>query len=577
MEHLREDAMRYFKGGDYVNAAQAAAESLAQRPEDADMLSILGVSKLMLGDFADAARILEDCVRLAPGNPQANFNCGLALENSGCGDKAQDFYNAAIALQPDYVAPRNNLAGILCKLGHLSLAERTCREGLALSPDSTVLHCALADVLNAMGQIPDAIKEYEDVVASREDSATAFSDLLLCLLYMDSISPRSIYERHVAWAARYERPLLRPPPAKTSTFGRRLRVGYLSGDFKRHSVAFFIEPVLACHNKNQFETFCYSDSARSDLITERFKSIAENWREIASLSDEQVAEAMRADQLDILFDLAGHTGRRLRVFAMKPAPTQISWIGYPATTGLSSIDYRISDVHADPPGAEAFHTERLLRLPDQFLVFSPPDDAPPVGEAPCLRNGHLTFGSFNSMPKISDRCVALWASALKTVPESRLLLKNKALRDDGVRQRLLARFAREGVSPYRVRLLPFENSFSNHLETYSMVDVALDSYPYHGTTTTCEAMWMGVPTISLLGDRHCSRVALSLLSAVGLPSLAVNSQEEFAGLAQALTSDLGRLAAFKASLRNAMASSALCDAKRFTVQFEAELACVCAR
>ncbi len=576
MKNLREEALSLFRAGDYEAAARAARGSLAEAPSDPELLSLLGVCLLKLNDFSAAAESLSESLRLAPGNAQAFFNCGLAFENLRRGDKAIELYQKALALNPSYVGPRNNLAGILCKIGELSMAMSLCKEGLALVPGSLELRRTYADVLNSMGLVKEAVDEYRKVVDACQGFTVALSDSLLCLLYMDGISNREIYERHLEWSLRYERPVLGAPPERLpSGPGRRLRVGYLSGDFKRHSVAFFIEPVLACHDKSLVETFCYSDTEGPDSITDRFKELAGNWREISSLSDEGVAEAIRADRIDILFDLAGHTGRRLRVFAMKPAPVQISWIGYPATTGLSSIDYRISDLQADPPGSEAFHSEKLLRLPGQFLVFSPPDDAPDLREAPCLRNGHVTFGSFNATQKITDSCVALWASAMKAVPGSKLILKNKGLRDEGVRRRLLGAFARAGVEEGRVRCLPFESKFASHLDVYSQVDIALDSYPYHGTTTTCEAFWMGVPTISLLGDRHCSRVALSLLGALGLPSLVVSSPAAFASLAQALSADLPRLASFKASLRGAMAASPLCDARTFVKAFEEELLRLC--
>jgi len=565
----REDAFKLFKDGSYPGAVAAARTSLALRPADPELLGILGAALLKTGANAEAAEALEASLRLSPGSAQTLFNCGLAFENTGRGDKAMELYQQSLALNPSYVGPRNNLAGLLLKLGEMSLAKRVCEEGLALAPGSLELRRTFADVLNSMGLVAEAISEYRKVASLCDGFTAALSDSLLCLLYQDGVSSREVYERHLEWADRYEKPVKGSQPPRTRREpGRPLRVGYLSGDFRRHSVAFFIEPVLACHDKSKIESFCYSDVASPDSVTERFKELACEWRDIAALSDEAVASLVRADRIDILFDLAGHTGRRLRVFAMKPAPVQATWIGYPSTTGLSTMDFRVSDAESDPPGSEAFHSERLLRLPGPFLVFSPSAEAPEPAPAPCLKNGYVAFGSFNAVQKIGPACVALWANVLKSVPGSKLLLKNKAMRDAGARSRLSAAFAREGVDESRLVLAPFESSFAGHMELYSQVDIALDSYPYHGTTTTCEALWMGVPTVSLLGDSHRSRVALSLLKAVGLQSLAASSPAAFVAVAKGLSSDFAVLASFRASLRGAMAASPLCDAKAFTRGFE---------
>ena len=460
---------------------------------------------------------------------------------------------------------------ILEKSGELAIAERLCRDGLALTPDAHELRCTLGNILNAEGRVNEAIDEYGKVVASCDGKTVALSNALLSSLYLDDIPEEELFSRYRRWADIVERPLLSPASPKTPSAGRRLRIGYLSPDFKRHSVAFFIEPVLALHDKSRFEVFCYSDVASPDSITVRIKGLPEHWREINGMGDDALFDMLRADRLDILFDLAGHTGRRLRVFARRPAPVQATWIGYAATTGMSSMDFRLTDELADPQGTDRFHSERLVRLPGQFLVFSPPDDAPTLREAPCLKNGYVTFGSFNALPKISPSCLRLWASVLKAVPGSRMVIKGKPLVDASVRKRLLDAFAVEGIGQERLDLLKFEGSFASHLDTYSQVDIALDSYPYNGTTTTCEAFWMGVPTISLAGQAHRARVGLSLLNALGLPSLAVGSPGDFVGVAKALSSDLRQLAAFKASLRGAMASSPLCDAQGFVAKFEAAL------
>lgn len=568
-------AISLFDAKDYAGARLAAELALEKSPENPDILALIGISCVRMGAPRDAVDPLKKADSLRPGDLKTVFNCALALESSGSIPEAIECYRRVIGLKPSYAPARNNLALIFNAGGRLSEALAICEEGLRLCPDASELRMTGAMALTSMGRIPEAIREFSAVSASCDGFTMAASDLLMCLLYSEKPSGEEIFKAHLRWAERYERPLLDerplPPPQLAPIEGRRIRIGYLSPDLRRHSVSFFFEPVLASHDREKFETFCYSDNAREDEISVRLKTLSDAWRDVSRIPDKELAALIRSDRIDILFDLAGHTSRRLRVFAMKPAPLQVSWIGYPSTTGLSSIDCRITDALADPQGSDAFHSERLLRMPSCFLTYAPPSDAPDPTPAPCLKNGFITFGSFNAMPKISPSCVKLWASALLAVPGARLVVKNKSLADAAVRDSLLAAFSEEGVEPDRLRLLHHIPELSSHLAAYGMVDIALDSFPYHGTTTTCEALWMGVPTLSLLGDRHSSRVGLSLMSMVGLSSLACKSPDSFVSTAKGFSADFNTLASLRASLRGAMSASALCDSKSFTMNLEARL------
>jgi predicted O-linked N-acetylglucosamine transferase (SPINDLY family) len=349
-----------------------------------------------------------------------------------------------------------------------------------------------------------------------------------------------------------------------------LRIGYVSPDFRNHSVAYFIEPVIREHSPDNFDVICYSHSFVQDHVTESIKQSAGDWRDITRASDDVAYKLIREDGIDILIDLAGHTGNnRLPLFARKPAPVQISWIGYPATTGLSAIDYKIVDEYTDPSGiTDQFYTERLLRLPDTFLCYLPDASIPAVGSLPALSSGYITFGSFNHFSKISPMVFSMWQDILRKIPTARLVIKTRSLSDPTVRDSVMKTFRNEGIAEERLELLSWSPSRREHLDLYNRIDIALDTFPYHGTTTTCEALSMGVPVVTLAGDTHCSRVGVSLLSNVGLPELIAYTPESYIEKAVTLANDLEKLQSLRVTLRDKMTLSPLSDAKRFTANLE---------
>jgi predicted O-linked N-acetylglucosamine transferase (SPINDLY family) len=346
-----------------------------------------------------------------------------------------------------------------------------------------------------------------------------------------------------------------------------LRLGFLSPDFHYHPVGYFLVGVLENLDREQCETICYSDGRTRDDLTVRFHAAAAIWRETRRSSDEQLAEQIRTDQIDVLFDLSGHTAHnRLLVFARKPAPVQVTWLGYEGTTGLVAIDYLLADRHVVPKGTEAHYQEKVLRMPDGYVCYDPPATAPSVNPLPACDKGYVTFGSFNNLAKINPEVVALWARILRRVPGSRLAMKYKGLGDQAVKSRYLELFAASGVSPDRLDLLP-PSPFTEYLAAYQQVDIGLDPFPFSGGATTCESLWMGVPVITCPGETFASRHCLSHLAGVGLTETVARDLDEYVELAATMAGDLPRLSALRLRLRAQMEGSPLCDGRRFATDF----------
>jgi predicted O-linked N-acetylglucosamine transferase (SPINDLY family) len=341
-------------------------------------------------------------------------------------------------------------------------------------------------------------------------------------------------------------------------------------------VSYFIEPLLASHDPAVVETYCYANLDKVDAVTRRFEAAAQNWRPVFHLSDEALRQHIRGDRIDILVELAGHTGHsRITALLPKPAPIIVNWLGYPATTGMPGVDYRLTDNEADPPGeADELHTETLIRLEDGFLCYRPPADAPAVAAAPSRDRGFITFGSFNNPAKLTDEGIAIWGRILREIPASRLVLKAVNIESPEfreTRERFLDRFAQEGVPAARIEIRGHTETVAEHLAMYADLDIGLDPFPYNGTTTTCEALWMGLPVVTLNGDRHAGRVGASLLTRVSLPELIADTPDRYVAIAIELARDPERLASLRAGMRERMAASPLRDEPGFARRFEAML------
>jgi predicted O-linked N-acetylglucosamine transferase (SPINDLY family) len=391
------------------------------------------------------------------------------------------------------------------------------------------------------------------------------------MIYHPSTDPLDLLAESRKWDHVHARQFARfvQPHRNNRDPDRRLRVGYLSADFRSHAVSRFVLPMIESHDKKLFEVFCYSNVRQPDAVTAKYQSCVAGWRDILQRSDEQAAGQIRQDQIDILVDLSGHTtDNRLLIFARKPAPVQVNYQGYPASTGMETIEYRITDGFADPPGmTESHHTETLVRLDPTNWCYWPAEDAPPVGGLPALSSKSITFASFNNFSKLNDPLFELWMQILESVPNSRLIIKAKALSSATARTRVLGHMAKHGISLERVEMIGWLPN-AEHIRLFNRVDIALESHPYHGTTTTCDNLWMGVPVVTLAGRTHVSRVGVSLLNNIGLPELIADSPDGYVQIAAGLASDLSRLAELRRTLRQRMQDSVLVDSRRFARSIE---------
>jgi predicted O-linked N-acetylglucosamine transferase (SPINDLY family) len=551
--------------GRHSEAVAVYREALNARPEYAEAYHNLGTCYLDRNRLEEAAECCRIALRIHRHYAEAHNTLGHALARAGRTEDAIASYRAALALKPAYAEALSNLAGSLIDAGRLEQAARACRDAIAADPKFYRAYSNLGTALYQQGRVDEAVEAFRSALALRPDFASAHSNLLFCLNYDLAWTPAAVFEEHRAWAAIHGRAASGPFAG-----GRTLqRIGYVSPDFRDHPCAYFIEPVLRAHDRSAFEIHLFSDS-QPDAVTRRFQSLASRWHDIRGIADDEAADLVRREQIDILVDLAGHTAQnRLAVFARRPAPVAVTWIGYPNTTGLEAIDYRLTDAWCDPPGAtEHLHSERLVRMPHGFSCYQPPADAPQVAELPAARTGQVTFGSFNALPKVRPAVVAAWAEVLRQVPGSRLVLKSRALKDEEARRRILGMFARRGMDEARVELAGALPSHAHHLELYNRIDIALDTFPYHGTTTTCEALWMGVPVVVRAGETHVARVGVSLLERIGLGELAADSEGGYIERAVALAGNLQRLAELRAGLRGRMAGSSITDAAVFTRDLE---------
>jgi predicted O-linked N-acetylglucosamine transferase (SPINDLY family) len=418
-------------------------------------------------------------------------------------------------------------------------------------------------MLVQQGRIAEGLAAMRPIKRLAPRSATLQMSRVMYLNYDPDLSRAELLREHRWCGDAFADPVasVSSPAAGPRDPHRRLRIGYLSPDLRTHSVAYFVAPIFGAFDRDKFETIAYAHVARPDNVTAHLRGLATAWRDVTPLDDADLARLIRDDRIDILVDLAGFTkDSRLLACTARPAPIQISYLGYPNTTGLPQIDYRITDHIADPDDADDFHTETLIRLPRCFLAFAAPDHAPEVEPPPVLRKGYVTFGSFNSLAKVNRRVIALWAEVLRAVPDSRLLLKAFGSGDPTAQGRLHSAFAAAGIDPGRIEFASYAASAHAHLEVYREVDVALDTFPYNGTTTTCEALWMGVPVVTLAGERHAARVGASLLGAAGFSAGIAERAEGYVTIARLLAEQTQLLVALRGNLRAEMARSPLCDA-----------------
>jgi predicted O-linked N-acetylglucosamine transferase (SPINDLY family) len=598
---------RSHETGEHGAAIEALGRAIAADGTVARHHYMLGCTLQDAGRMQEAVASYRRALALEPGLAKAQNNLGCLLEAAGDGDGAMQCYEAALGADPGLASALYNRGNLHKQRGYAAQAEEDIGRALEIEPGRADWRCVLGEVYVVQWKLDAAAECYRAVLevdprdararfglgnvlqmVGRADEAEAcfrqaledqpgfipaHSNLLLCLHYRKGDDGPALYKEHVEWATRHAGGLAGVTLAADfdRSPARPLNIGYVSPNFHAHPVATFIEPVLAAHDRTGFRVFCYSDVAYPDTVTRRLKGLCDAWRDIHSLSHDDAARLIRQDRIDILVDLAGHAGStRLLLFARRPAPVQVAWLGYPDTTGIAEMDYRITDADADPEGdVDHQYSEKLVRLAGGFLCYAPDADSPPVSKSPALVSGRVTFGSFNNLAKVTPDLIGLWSGILGALPNARLIMKAHALGSEDARKTVLTRFEHHGIAAERVELHAAELSSQGHLARYGELDIALDTYPYNGTTTTCEALWMGVPVISLAGRTHASRVGASILARVGLKDLVASTPEEYLRKATVLAADGPRLRELRAGMRDRMRGCALLDARGFARNLEA--------
>ena len=557
--------------GQLDEAITAYRQAIALRPNYAGAHNNLGNVMRDKGQLNEAIAACRHAATLDPSFAEAHNSLGAGLWKKGRLDEAIAAYRQAVTLKPDYAEALSNLGAALCEHGKADEAAATDRQAIAANPNWPEAHSNLGIVLWTMGELDEAIAAYRRAITLKPDFSAAHSNLLLSMNCHPGLDARDVAEEHFQWNRQHGDPLCpsigHHPNDRTP--GRRLRIAYLSPDFRNHPVGQFLLPLLANHDHRNFEIFCYAHVHAPDALTGQFRNLADHWHSLTGLSDQQAAELIRHHQIDILVDLCGHTAQnRLLIFARKPAPIQVTYLGYPNTTGLDTMDYRLTDAYADPPGqTESCHSERLIRFSPCAWCYQPTHGP----EITMQRDARVIFGCFNKIAKITGPMLALWAQILRAVPDSSLLLKAPALDSESTRVRVRRILEKEGIAIERLELRGHEPSRDAHLALYDRITIALDTFPYHGTTTTCEALWMGVPVISLAGKTHAARVGVSLLSNVGLSDLVAASDEQYVQISVKLANDHERITNLRSTLRQRMEQSPLMDAPRYARDIETAL------
>ncbi|MBF0463368.1 MAG: tetratricopeptide repeat protein [Magnetococcales bacterium] len=547
-----------------AEAETAYRHALRHRPNDAAILNNLGTLLHEMDRPAEAEATFRQALASAPDTPQVHSNLGNLLYALHRMAEAEAAYRQAVQLQPDYADAHSNLGLLLQEAGRSGEAEAAYRQALRHNPHLADAHYNLGRLLKELGRLAEAEQSYRQALACNPDHLHAHSGLLFAQNYRAETpievclaDARHYGERVAALAQPFHH---QPKPADRH---RTLRIGLVSGDLRHHPVGYFLESVVAHLHPTEVTLFAYDTAGQEDGLTQRFRRLIPHWRTVTHLSDAALAQQIHADGIDILLDLAGHTRHnRLSLFAWKPAPVQVAWLGYFATTGVAAIDYILGDAINLPAGEADHFTEKPWHLPDCYLCFTPPDFSLPVAPLPALSTGGVTFGCFNHASKITTAVLTCWAHIVQAVPNSRLLLKHAGWMDPVVRRGLLEKCQQANLAWDRL-LLEGAETREGYLACYNRVDMALDPFPYPGGTTSVEGLWMGVPVLTRQGNRFLSHQGETLLRAAGLSAWIAADEADYLRKAIAFASDLPRLASLRAGLRPQLLQSPLCDAPRF--------------
>lgn len=557
---------------DYEKALYHYEKALGLTPNDEVVLSNVLKIYLLQHRWQEVFELCQETLRLNPRNLTALKGLGDYYQQTKDWEMANKFYQKGLKINPDSLDIYYHLGDVATSCGQMTRALDYYTRVLHAYPDRSEPYNQVGRALLFLGKNQEARENFEKALACGSDKPTEImSNILLAWNYEGNTKPEDIFQRHLSYNEFFRESLVALTHNNEPVIRRKLKIGYVSADFRGHPVAFFIIPVLTFHDHTQVEIICYSNVETPDAITAQIKNLADGWRDINQLPAEEIAKIILQDKIDILVDLSGHTaGNMLPVFALKPAPVQVTWLGYPNTTGLVSMDYRITDAFADPVNVtDTYHSEALVRMPRCFLCYAPIETAPECKEK--VHDKHeIIFACFNNFAKATDEILNAWCQILLRIPGSKLVFKSLIFADKKAADEVMKKFMEKGIELSRVSLLARDSSTERHLERYNEVDIALDTYPYHGTTTTCEALYMGVPVVTIAGDRHASRVGVSLLSTIGAQELIVDSVEAYVDKACELALDVDQLRRYKLELRSKMKNSSLMDAQQFTADLENE-------
>jgi len=551
-------------------AVASYRSALKINPKFAEAYNNLGGLLHEIGQVGEAVNCFRKVVKLLPDAAQAHNNLGAALFEFGHAKEGVDACRRSVKLNPNFSEAHNNLGRCLQELSQYDEAETHYRQALMLSPENFKALGNLGNLLKDIGQLDEAMNCYQAALDIKPDLTEAHSNLLLLQSYSAKYSPEHCLEQARNFGKIVTAKATRPYKSwQCATQPDRLRVGMVSGDFRNHSVGYFLVGLLSHVDPDRIELIAYPTNPQEDEVTERIRPSFSQWRPLYGKSDEDAARMIHDDGIHVLMDISGHTGfNRLPVFAWKPAPVQVAWLGLPNTTGVAEIDYLLGDSHATPVEIASHFSETIWRMPESYLCFSAPVQAVDVAPLPAQSAGYVTFGSFNNLTKMNDEVVELWSRILSSVPGSRLYLKTGQLDSEDLCEKTRARFAHHGIAPERLLLKGKTSSAAEHLAEYNKVDIALDPFPYPGATTSIEAMWMGVPVLTLQGNRFVSLIAKSVAHYSGLADWVAIDKDDCVAKAVSFTADQDSLSSLRAGLRDQVLASSIFDAPRFARNLE---------
>jgi protein O-GlcNAc transferase len=586
----------FFSQQRWLDAVAAYAEAVRLEPQSANAWQLLAAAQQNAQQFAAAEKSFERCLALEPERLDASVRYGFLLDTIGQPRRAIELLQPALAKAPQLGIVWVVLGHSYRLLGEMKAAIEATRRAIQVNPGDQTARYQLADLLLNTWELDECEAVLNQLLTENPNFADAWALLGICLRsqfrhpesiaalqrsvnlvanrlhhsklvvglqYVEGVTAELLQLAHQQWNAAHGRPATpQPPPATRSLATGRLRLGFVSADFARHPIGFLLLGALEAIDKDQVEIVCYADRVANDEYTTAFRAVAKEWREIHGLPDDQVANRIRSDSIDILFDLAGHYSERFGLFAFKPAAIQITWLGYVGTTGLAAMDYLIADRFHVPPGEEHLYSERVLRMPHGYVCYRPPASAPEVGPLPALTSGNITFGCFNNPAKYSPSLFGAWSAILAQMPTARLLLKFGGLDQPSIQNRVYAEFARRGIDSSRILFEPMTQHF-DALAAYNRVDLALDTQPYSGGLTTCESLWMGVPVITFPGQTFAGRHSTSHLANAGFGQFIAADWKGYVKLALDWAAQPTALAQIRAEMRQRVRNSPLCDCRAF--------------